>query len=196
MIAHSRGQLDEAVRLAEHALALMADTDNVRAFALLQQQLGVLILESSPDQHEYAGQLARQSRDELTGVGTTIDLARSDALLVRASLAGGDLDGAEQAARQAQSTVPPSSLVAADLETLLGQIEARREHNEDALAHYRAAVTTLTETPNDRSVAVTWFELGALFDAAGDPAGACAAYRNAATSLGLRSTTLRAASLI
>jgi transcriptional regulator with XRE-family HTH domain len=196
MIAHSRGQLEEAVRLAEHALALMADTDNVKAFALLQQQLGVLILESSPDQHEYAGRLARQSRDELTGVGTATDLARSDTLLVRATLAAGDLDGAEQAARQAQSAVPQSSLVAADLETLLGQIEARREHNEDALAHYRAAVTTLTETANDRSVAVTWFELGALFDAAGDPAGACAAYRNAATSLGLRSTALRAASLI
>jgi transcriptional regulator with XRE-family HTH domain len=196
MIAHNRGQLDEAVRLAEHALSLMADTDNVRSFALLQQQLGVLILENSPDQHEYAGRLARQSREDLTGVGTAIDLARSDALLVRATLAAGDLDVAEQTARRAQSTIPQSSLVAADIEALLGQIEARREHNDEALAHYRAAVTSLDKTAKDRSSAVTWFELGALFDAAGDSAGACAAYRNAATSLGLRSTALRAASLI
>jgi tetratricopeptide (TPR) repeat protein len=195
-IAHSRGKLDEAVRLAEHALTLMADTDNVRSFALLQQQLGVLILENSPDQHEYAGQLARKSREDLAGVGTATELARSDALLVRATLAGGDLDGAERTARQAQESAPQSGLVSADIEALLGQIDARRDHTADALAHYRAAVTTLGTTENDRSSAVIWFELGTLFDAAGDAAGACEAYRNAATSLGLRSTAVRAASLI
>jgi transcriptional regulator with XRE-family HTH domain len=196
MIVHSRGQLDEAVRLAEHALTLLADTDNVRSLALLQQQLGVMVLESTPDQHEYASQLARQSRRDLTGIGTAIDLARSDALLVRASLVGGDLDVAERTAREAQASVPQSSLVAADIETLLGQIDARRDHNEEALAHYRAAVTTLVNSGQDRSSAVLWFELGALFDAAGDAVGACEAYRNAAISLGLRNSGVRAASLI
>jgi transcriptional regulator with XRE-family HTH domain len=196
MIAHSRGRLDEAVRLAEHALTLMADSDNVRSLALLQQQLGVLVLENSPEDYEYAGRLASQSRKDLVGVGTAIDLARSDALLVRATMVRGDLEVAERTARKAQATVPQSSLVAADIETLLGQIEARRDHPEKALAHYRAAVTTLGNTVQDRSSAVTWFELGALFEAAGDATGASGAYRNAATSLGLRSTAQRAASLI
>jgi transcriptional regulator with XRE-family HTH domain len=196
MIAHSRGQLDEAIRLAEHALTLMADTDNVRSLALLQQQLGVLILESSPDQHEYAGQLARQSRKDLADVGSPTDLARSDALLVRATLASGDLAGAEQTARQARESLPDHSLVAADIEALLGQIEARRDDNEQALTHYRAAVVSLTESGNDRNAAISWFELGSLFDAAGDALGACEAYRNAASALGLRTTHVRAASLI
>jgi transcriptional regulator with XRE-family HTH domain len=196
MIAHSRGQLDEAVRLAEHALTLMADTDNARSFALLQQQLGLLILESSPDQHEYAGQLARQSRRDLAGVGTAVELARSDALLVRASMASDDLGAAERTARDAMDSVPQSTLVAADLETLLGEIDALRDNREKALEHYRAAVATLGTSDPDRAAAVTWFRLGALFDAAGDVAGACEAYRNAASSLGLRSTLVRAPSLI
>jgi transcriptional regulator with XRE-family HTH domain len=196
MIAHSRGRLDEAVRLAEHALTLMADTDNVRSLALLQQQLGSLILENSPDQHEYAERLARQSRLDLLGVGSQIEVARSDTLLVRATMAGGDLDSAERTARQAMGSVPPLSLVAADLEALLGQIEARRDNTDAALAHYRAAVTALGGAASDRSAALTWFELGTLFDEAGDSAGACEAYRNAAASLGLRSTAMRAASLI
>jgi transcriptional regulator with XRE-family HTH domain len=196
MIAHSRGQLDEAIRLAEHALTLMTDTDNVRSLALLQQQLGVLLLESSPDQHEYAQRLALQSRTELVGVGSVIDLGRSDALLVRARMMGGDLDGAEQTARQTRDTLPNDSLVTADIEALLGQIDARRDDREQALRHYRAAGVSLTEAGNDRSVAISWFELGALFDVAGDAAGACEAYRNAATALGLRASQVRTASLI
>ncbi len=69
LIAHRRGQLDEAIRLAEQALILMADTDNVRSLALLRQQLGALVLENSSDRHDYAERLARQSRAELAEVG-------------------------------------------------------------------------------------------------------------------------------
>jgi hypothetical protein len=54
----------------------------------------------------------------------------------------------------------------------------------------------LAESGNDRNAAISWFELGSLFDAAGDALGACEAYRNAASALGLRTTHVRAASLI
>jgi tetratricopeptide (TPR) repeat protein len=188
LIAHRRGQLDEAIRLAEQALTLMADTDNVRSLALLRQQLGALVLENSADQHEYAGRLARQSRDELAEIGSPLEIARCDLLLVRAALAAGDLDLAERTASTLLEESLDNPVVLGDVESLLGQIAARRDDHSAALEHYRTAVAALSRGGNDRSAAPLWFELGALFDAAGDAAGACAAYRNAATSLGLRAS--------
>jgi transcriptional regulator with XRE-family HTH domain len=196
VIAHHRGQLDEAIRLAEQALRLMADTDNVRSLAVLRQQLGALILENSSDQYEYAERLARQSREELNDIGSPIELARCDLLLVRAALAGGDLGLAERTVVGLRGASVEGGLIAADIETLLGQIAARRKDNDQALQHYRAAVTALRRTGRDRNSASLWFELGALFDGAGDAAGACDAYRNAATSLGLRASHAGASLLI
>ncbi len=191
IIASRRGELNEAIRLADQALTLMADTDDVRTLARLRRQLGQLLLQQTPPDSTQAERHVRKARRELKGAdGSVVDLARCDIVLARAQLSAGDLDGAQQLAQQARDLLAGQApLVEAEAESILGSVEHRRAERTEARKHYRAAVAALTAAGADRAAAELWFDLGALFDEAGDAAGARDSYRSAAATLGLRNTS-------
>ena len=169
----------------------MSDTDDVRTLARLRRELGQLLLEQAPDDSAAAEQHVRTARRELKASdGSVVDLARCDVVLARAHLGNGDLDTAEQLAGQALELLSGQGpVVAAEAEALLGRIEHQRTNRTEARRHYRSAVAALTAAGADRAAAALWFDLGALFDEAGDSANARDAYRSAAAALGLRSTS-------
>jgi transcriptional regulator with XRE-family HTH domain len=191
IIASYRGELDEAIRLADKALALMSDTDDTRTLARLRRELGELLIQQSPAEASQAERHVRRARRDLKAAdGTVIDLARCDIVLARVQLAGGDLDSSQHLAQQAIDLLGGHGpIVAAEAEAILGRVEHQRSNRTEARRHYRAAVAALTGAGADRSAAALWFDLGALFDETGDAAGARDAYRSAAASLGLRSST-------
>ena len=77
--------------------------------------------------------------------------------------------------------------LAADAQSLSGQIAAARGDTEGAKAAYRRAVFFLTGVGADRDAAQLWFELADLLEDVGDVDAARDAYRSAAASSGLRS---------
>jgi tetratricopeptide (TPR) repeat protein len=191
LIASCRGELDEAIRLADKALTLMSDTDDVRTLARLRRELGELLVDQVPPDTAQAERHVRRARRELKDAdGSVIDLARCDIVLARAQLSAGDLDAAQKLGEQVLDLLGGQGpFVAAEAEAILGRVEHQRSNRNEAKRHYRAAVSSLTAAGADRSAAALWFDLGALFDEVGDAAGARDAYRSAAATLGLRSST-------
>jgi transcriptional regulator with XRE-family HTH domain len=189
IVASRRGELDEAIRLADRALTLLSDTDDLRSLARLRQQLGLLLLRQTPPDPAQAERHVRKARQDLASSdGSVVDIARCDVVLARGQLSSGDLDAAEALARQAQDQLAGQGpFVEAEAEAILGTVAHHRGDRDAAGAHYRAAVVALTLVGADRSAAALWFELGALLDEVGDAASARDAYRSAASSFGLRS---------
>jgi transcriptional regulator with XRE-family HTH domain len=190
IIASCRGELDEALRLADKALTLMSDSDDVRTLARLRREYGQLLLEQTPAEFSQAERQIRRARRDLKSAdGSVVDLARCDVTLARGHLDAGDLDAAERLALQGRDLLGNhGSLVVAEAEAVLGRIEHQRSNRTEARRHYRAAVAAMTSAGADHAAAELWFDLGALFDEAGDAASARDAYRSAAATLGLRSS--------
>jgi tetratricopeptide (TPR) repeat protein len=191
IITSMRGELDEAISLAEKALTLMSDTDDVRSLARLRRELGLLMIMADPPESAQAERHVRKARRDLKNAdGSVVDLARCDVVLARSQLGTGAIDSAEQLAQQALDLLAGQGpFVAAEAEAILGQVEHQRSNRTEARRHYRAAVAALTAAGADREAATLWFDLGALFDEAGDAASARDAYRSAAATLGLRNST-------
>ena len=189
ILASRRGDLDEAIRLADRALTLLGDTDDLRSLARLRRQYGQLLLRQSPPDPAQAELHVRKARRDLGDIdGSVVDIARCDILLARSQLLAGDFDGSEALANQALDLLAgQSSFVRAEAESLLGSIEHQRGDQAEAGRHFRNAVAALTGAGADRTVAALWFELGSLFDETGDAESARDAYRSAAAAFGLHS---------
>jgi tetratricopeptide (TPR) repeat protein len=85
------------------------------------------------------------------------------------------------------TTVDEAPLLAADAQSLAGQVAAARGDADGAKSAYRRAVFLLTGVGADRDAAQLWFELADLLEDVGDVDAARDAYRSAAASSGLRS---------
>jgi tetratricopeptide (TPR) repeat protein len=191
IIAGRRAELNEAIRLADQALVLMSESDDLRSAARLRRQLASLLLRQSPPDSALAERHVRKARRDLKDAdGSVIDVARCDLVLARAEVTAGHLDAAQKLAQQAKDSLAGQApLVEAEAESILGSVEHRRSERTEARRHFRAAVAALTAAGADRAAAELWFELGALFDEAGDAAGARDSYRSAAATFGLRSNS-------
>jgi tetratricopeptide (TPR) repeat protein len=77
-------------------------------------------------------------------------------------------------------------LMAADVQTLQGQISMTLGDLDGAKTAYRHAVMLLTGVGADRGAAQLWFELASLLEDVGDLEAARECYRSAAASTGLR----------
>jgi transcriptional regulator with XRE-family HTH domain len=198
IVASRRDDLDEAIRLADKAVTLMADSDDVRSLARLRQQLGLMLLRQNPPDSAQAERHVRKARKDLKDAdGSVVDIARCDIVLAQGHLSMGDLDAAEQIAQRAKDLLDgEGAFVEAEAEAILGSVEHQRSNRTEARRHYRLAVAALTAVGADRAAASLWFELGGLFDEAGDAANARDAYRSAAASLGLRTSTTQVSLLV
>ena len=98
-----------------------------------------------------------------------------------------DLDTAEAMCAEVISVGAEAPTLAADAQSLVGQIAAAHGDAEGAKRAYRSAVFILTGVGSDRDAAQLWFELADLLEDVGDVEAAREAYRSAAASTGLRS---------
>ena len=184
-----KGQIHDAVPLAERALALLAEGAGGRnlarlrsVFADMQLQLDPPGLEEAERQFDLAAQELRASS------ASAIDLARNDLGRARMLLLGGDFSAAGmQSAAVHDAVREQAPIIAAEAKAVEGQAVAACGMADQAARAYRSAVLLLTGAGADREAAQLWFELGGLLEGVGDFESARDAYRSAAASTGLRS---------
>ena len=184
-----QGAVRDAIPLAERALALLSEGQDSRNLARLRTQLGIMQLRMDPPQIDEAQQNLRQAADEFQWCSATpVDVGRNELAQARAHYLAGDVGTAELLSSRVHGNVQVlSPVLAADAQSLVGQVHAARGDIEAAKSSYRDAVMTLTSVGSDRDAAELWFELAGLLEEVNDFDAARDAYRSAAAASGVRS---------
>ena len=194
-----RGDLGDAIPLAERALALLSEGRDARNLARLRTELGRLQLALDPPAVDDARHNLEQAAAELTWTSATpLDRAWIELSLARASYLTGDLAGTrELTASVFAMTAGHAPLLEAEARSLEGQTYAQEGLLDEAARSYQQAILLLSGIGADRGAAQLWFDLADHLDQIGMTEAARDAYRRAAASTGLRTTTgTRARSLV
>ncbi len=183
-----QGSVGNAVPLAERALALLAEGEGGRNLARLRTQLGMLQLRLDPPEIAQAQVNLDKAAEEMAWCSASVvDIAHNDLARARAFFLEGRTPEASDLCALVLSTIEfDAPLMAADVQTLQGQISMALGDLDAAKSAYRHAVMLLTSVGADRGAAQLWFELATLLENVGDLEAARECYRNAAASTGLR----------
>jgi tetratricopeptide (TPR) repeat protein len=187
LVAHDQGRDENARELAERAVALFGETDNLRNLAQLRQAFAWILIHGEPAAPKRAADLLYRARTTLLEVGSVDDVVRCESTLALATLHMGDprhaLKWARSACSQAAGTRTSDAfsalLTLSNVELVLGDIEGAQRHLGEAEA-------ILTELPNPPWAARAWSRAAALFEELGDTDGALRAYRRALSAAGHR----------
>lgn len=191
IMAADRGAIEEAVPLAERALALLGEGQDARNLARLRTVLGTMQLRLDPPDLAEAQRNLEQAAAELAwSSASPVDMARNDLALARAHLLAGDDQAAQVLTQRVYASARDDApLLAADAIALAGQALAAGGDIDAACRCFQQAVHTLTGVGADRSAAQLWFELAGLLETVGLLDASREAYRNAAASAGVRART-------
>jgi transcriptional regulator with XRE-family HTH domain len=183
-----RGSVSNAVPLAERALALLSEGQDARNLARLRTTLGQMqLVLDPPDVSEAKKHLEKAAEELVWSSASPIEIARNNLAIARSCYYDGDLLGAADRCEQVIAAVADDApILAADAESLAGQVAAARGDADESKRAYRRAVFRLTGVGADRDAAQLWFELADLLEDVGDIEAARDAYRSAAASSGLR----------
>jgi tetratricopeptide (TPR) repeat protein len=191
LIAREQGRHDEALELAERALALMAEADNARHQGMLRANLAmVMTARGEPATAVELLRAAYRILHESARISEVVDVA---CLLAEALVQLGDAEGALDWAEQARALLDGGTeelwreraalaLVAGRARLLAGEA-ARGEHE------LRRCGRLLSRAEQDRSVAAIWRRLGDSWAELGAEDAAMTAYQAALTLLGLPAAT-------
>ena len=185
----SQGAVNNAIPLAERALALLAEGQDGRNLGRLRTQLGDMQLRMDPPQIAEAQEQLKLAAEELQWCSASpLDIGRNELSQARASYLAGDVDTAQEISARVHDTVLVASpQIAADAKVLEGQVLAARGEVEAATRAYREAVLVLSSVGADREVAHLWFELAGLLEEVGELDASRDAYRSAAAASGVKS---------
>ncbi|GEN78536.1 helix-turn-helix transcriptional regulator [Actinotalea fermentans] len=194
LVAEGRGDLGEACRLAERALAYLAEGSASLDVPRLRLHYAWLLLRSEPAEPRLALAQLEPATRELELIGSEIDLARCEFEAGRAHLLLGDVAEAETMARAglARLTVGDTNLDLCNGRMLLGDIHAARGEVREATECYRWAADMFGMMSAGREAATVWRSLGDRMMANGDAEGAAKAYEAALREAGIRPTALPA----
>ncbi len=195
LVAEGRGDLVEACRLAERALAYLAEGTASLDVPRLRLHYAWLVLRSDPPEPRLALEHLGAAIQELELVGSEIDLARCNFEVGRAHLLLGDHITAEEQARAGLARLDGSeaTLDICNGRLLLGDILAARGRVAEAKECYRWAADVWGMLSAGREAAKVWRSLGDRMMANGDTEGAAKAYESALREAGIRPTALPAA---
>lgn len=190
MIQGLRGQVKDAVPLAERALALLSEGRDARNVARLRGEVGRLKLALDPPALEEAREDLEQAASELRwSSATPLDRAWIDLSLARAHYLSADVPEARALITQVLAAVEGNApLLAAEATSLQGLTFLSEGDVDRAAQSFRDAVQLLSAIGADRGAAQLWFDLAEQFEAIGMADEARDAYKRAAASSGLRST--------
>jgi transcriptional regulator with XRE-family HTH domain len=180
------GAIASAIALAEQAVHLMEQSDDLRNLARLRTELGAFLLRLVPPDVERARSYLETARRELSwSSASSTDVARNRLTLAHAHLISGELAEAASIAAETVQAASNAPLLAAEALAVLGQAHAKGGDLQQARETYRLAIMKLTGVGADRGAAQLWFEVGHLLEQADDPDSAREAFRRAAASTGL-----------
>lgn len=186
--ADHRGDLEDALRLEERAVALLGESDDARNIARLREECGRLLLRVGPEQAGRARDLLLAARQELAASSAgSIDDARCLTTMAKAEIALGRHDEAIKLAQQALGIAGDARrLVAAEALIVLGQSYVRLGRRDEAVPTLKEAAKQLEDMHATRHAAQAWFEVAELLGEVGDYIGRAHAYRKACACVGLR----------
>jgi tetratricopeptide (TPR) repeat protein len=185
--ADYRGDVVEALRLEERALALLGESDDTRNLARLRGECGRTMLRAQPEQAQQAWELIRASRHEMAASDASeIDDARGAADLANVEIALGRPDTAVALAEDAIKRLGDEPRFAlAEVLVILAHSYIRLDRLEDAVSALRGAAEKLEGMQSSRQAAQAWFELAELHGMVGDTMQQAVAYRRACSCLGI-----------
>ena len=194
LVAEGRGELAEARRLAERALAYLSEGAASRDVPRLRLHYGWLLLRSEPAEPRLALEHLGAAAQELELIGSEVDLARCRFEAGRAQLLLGEVAEAERLARDglARLTAGDTTLDVCNGRMLLGDVHAARGEVREATECYRWAADMFGMMSAGREAATVWRSLGDRMMANGDAEGAAKAYEAALREAGIRPTALPA----
>jgi len=191
LVAEGRGDLAEARRLAERALAYLSEGAASRDVPRLRVHYAWLLLRSEPPEPRLALQHLEAAMRELELVGSEIDLARCEFESGRANLLLGQVVEAEECARSGLGRLDDNA--AMDIcngQMLLGDALASRGEFAEAMECYEWAADRLGMMSAGRQSATVWRSLGDRMLQHGSPEAAAKAYAAALREVGIWPTTL------
>jgi len=191
LVAEGRGDLTEARRLAERALAYLSEGAASLDVPRLRLHYAWLLLRSDPPEPRLALEHLEPATRELELIGSEIDLARCAFEAGRAHLLLGDLVEAEECARSGLERLDndaPMDICNGRL--LLGDVFAARGLVSEAQQSYRWAADMWGMMSAGREAAKVWRSLGDRMLQQGDAEGAAQAYEAALREAGIRPTAL------
>ncbi|AUG78043.1 hypothetical protein CFP65_3241 [Kitasatospora sp. MMS16-BH015] len=187
LVASEKGHSKEALALAERALILLAETDNVRHQALLKEVYAGLLLELETPDLDRARTLLDEAHVVLLEVGTASEQANSEALLAQAALQMGDsLQAATHASRALGLMRNDPQDEAALLRVLLANAQHQAGDVGSAETTLRAVVRQLQQIPSTHTTARAWRNAGDLWKLLGRLTEAMDAYEKALGQAGVR----------
>lgn len=187
LVAEGRGDLAEARRLTERALAYLSEGEVSRDVPRLRLHYGWLLLRSDPPEPAAALEQLDRARAELDLVGSDLERARCDFESGRAFLLLGDALRAEELARSGLDRLDDeAALDVCNGNVLLGDTYAARDDVTEATRLYQWAADRLAMMSATRQAASVWRSLGDRMLRYGDLEGAVRAYDAALRDVGIR----------
>jgi transcriptional regulator with XRE-family HTH domain/lipopolysaccharide biosynthesis regulator YciM len=188
-VAQAQGDIREALRLTERALALFGEEGHRWATATLRRNAGWLLLQLPVPDHVHARPFLERALAELQEVGRPSDIAETEADLARCHLLAGDVP---TAARLAAAAVERASegpiLEYAKARLVLADVALADGHDEEAVTALREAAIDLARVGASRHAATAWLRLGSLLRALQRHDEAAEAYERLADVIGLPET--------
>jgi transcriptional regulator with XRE-family HTH domain len=190
IVAEGRGDLVEATRLTERALAYLSEGAASRDIPRLRLHYAWLLLRSDPPEPRMAlDQLDAAMRD-LDLIGSEIDMARCEFESGRAHLILGDPRRAEDFARAGLERLDQKAAPeVCSGRLLLGDALAAQGRVPEARDSYHWAADMFGMLSAGREAAKVWRSLGDRMMQYGDSEGAAMAFEAALREAGIRATT-------
>src|SRR5674476_1050297 len=189
LVAEGRGDLVEARRLAERALAYLSE--GAASLDVPRLHYAWLLLRSDPAEPRLALEHLEPATRELELIGSEIDLARCEFETGRAYLILGDARRAEDLARAGLARLDQhAALDVCNGRMLLGDALVAQGTFEEAKESYRWAADMFGMMTAGRESATVWRSLGDRMLQQGDHEGAAKAYEAALREAGIRPTVL------
>ncbi len=187
LLAEGRDDLPAALMLAERALAVYAEGEDVRSLARLRVAYGWLLLRCMPARPEDARRELTASRVALTDVGSEVDLAYCDTELSRCELLlGRPADALSLADAALAHLGSEPRLERAHTNLVRARALLALDRKDDAVTTYREAARELSGLDLNRHAAMAWRELADAFAQLGLLEDATLAYQQALTDAGVR----------
>jgi tetratricopeptide (TPR) repeat protein len=186
LVAQADGRIEDALPLAEQALALFADGDDARAIARLRVAYGWLLLRDSPPRPEQARSVLSQALESLHDVGSAADLSSCERELAVAALQLGEAEEAlDHVERATRALGDEPTLAHADTQLIRGRVLLALRRRAQAVKEYRRAGATLGSLDLSRQAASAWRELADAFTGLGLFEDAALAYQQALSEAGV-----------
>ncbi|WP_343953618.1 helix-turn-helix transcriptional regulator [Nonomuraea longicatena] len=187
VVAEAVGHGEEALNLAERALAVQSESGYGRNLARMRLTLAALTLRVRPHAaDEVRAAVARTVRELNETSASTLDRGNCLLELARAELVGGHLDTALAHAAEGRDLIPGTArLVEAEAHLLLSRAYTGLGRSEEASAEISSVRAWLSPLPDAEEVASTWYAAAEGLEQIGETEAAVGAYQRALTSSGL-----------